>query len=302
MIEDFIQKLRSKNKCYTYEFSSPLSFTFDDLFSDLEKREFLGKIDAFVSTDSPLAKLKHSAILASLKLQNHFKIPSITTLSMRDRNSLALQGSVIGMNSLDLRLILALTGDPLRHGNQPQAKGVFEGNSLILLKIIQQLNKQKDINDNLIKGQGKEIYGFGVMNSYANNIESLYKKMKNKIQAGAKAIFTQPIYDINIAKILVEYCQKINAELDTNCVLVFGYFPITSFKTANFLHNKLPGVFLPKEYLEIFKDAQSTNNELEIGLELSTKLFLDLNSLHNKIHIMSANKSEIVEKILKNTP
>ena len=302
MIENFIKKLQSSDKCYTYEFSSPLSFTFDTIFKDLENKEFLKKIDAFVCTDSPLAKLKHSSILASLKLQNHFKIPSVTTISMRDKNSLALQSSLIGMNSLDLRLVLALTGDPLRHGNQLQAKGVFEGNSLVLLKIINQLNAKKDINDNLIKGEGKEIYGFCVMNSYANNIESLYKKMKTKIQAGAKALFTQPIYDIKIAKILVKYLEKINTELQTNCVLVFGFFPITSYKTALFLHNKLPGVFIPDTILEIFKKAQHQSDEEKIGLEFSTQLFENLNSVHNKIHIMSANKSEIIENILKNIP
>ncbi|EES89952.1 methylenetetrahydrofolate reductase [Helicobacter canadensis] len=297
-IETFIETLRSHKKCFTYEFSSPASFSLEALFETIKKENLPAKIDAFVCTDSPLAKLKHNAILASLKLQNTFEIPSITTMSMRDRNTLALQSELIGMNSLDLRLILALTGDPIRHGNQPQAKGIFEGNSNVLLKTICQLNTAKDINNNPIQGDFKPFYPFSVLNSYSNKKQNLYKKMQEKIQNGALAIFTQPIYDLEIAEELLQWSNQINQECNTHCVLIFGFFPITSYKTALFLHNKLPGVFVPQGYLESMEKASQKGMEFEIGLQKSQELFNHLCKIHNKIHLMSANKADIIGKIL----
>ncbi|TLD87013.1 methylenetetrahydrofolate reductase [Helicobacter sp. MIT 05-5294] len=297
-IESFIEKLLGKEKCFTYEFSAPASFNLQPLFDNLKSEHFIAKLDAFVCTDSPLGKLKHSAILASLKIQNTFKIPSITTISMRDKNTLALQSDLLGMNSLDLRLILALTGDPLRLGNQPQAKGVFEGNSLLLLRIINALNQQKDINSENIHGDSKPIYPFCVLNSYANKKENLYRKMQEKIQNGAQAIFTQPIYDPNIAQELLQWCEEINAQCQTKCVLVFGFFPIFSYKTALFLHHKLPGVFVPQDWLIQMQEASLKGTESQVGLEKNKMLFQTLYKLHQKFHFMSANKPDLIEKII----
>ncbi len=297
-IESFMDKLIHQDKCFTYEFSAPASFNLEPLFYNLQNEHFISKIDAFICTDSPLGQLKHSAILASLKIQNTFGIPSITTISMRDKNTLALQSDLLGMNSLDLRLILALTGDPLRLGNQPQAKGVFEGNSLLLLKIIRALNCQKNINGESLSGDSKPIYPFCVLNSYANKKENLYHKMQEKIQNGAQAIFTQPIYDPNIAQELLQWCKQINAQYQTKCVLVFGFFPIFSYKTALFLHHRLPGVFVPQDWLSQMKQASLEGTEEQIGLEKNKNLFSTLYQLHQKFHFMSANKPHLIEKII----
>ncbi len=297
-IESFINKLTTENQCFTYEFSAPNSFDLEPFFDKLQRGHLLDKLDAFVCTDSPLGKLKHSATLASLKLQNTFGIPSITTISMRDKNTLALQSELLGMNSLDLRLILALTGDPLRLGNQPQAKGVFEGNSLLLLTIIYALKQQKDINGEILKGNSKPIYPFCVLNSYANKKENLYNKMQEKIQNGAQALFTQPIYDLKIAQELLEWCEQINAQCQTKCVLIFGFFPIFSYKTALFLHHKLPGVFVPENWLETMKQASEKGTEMQVGLEKNQILFSTLYQLHKKFHLMSANKPDLIEQII----
>lgn len=298
-IERFITALNDSKKCFTYEFSAPASFSLEHLFLELRQTKFIQEIDAFVCTDSPLGKLKHSAILASLKLQNYFNIPSITTISMRDKNTLALQSELIGMNGLDLRLILALTGDPLRLGNQPQAKGVFEGNSALLVKIIQALNTKKDINGLELQGTLKTIYPLCVLNSYAKNKENLYKKMYEKIKNGALAIFTQPIYNMEIAEELLQWCEKINTELNTKCVLVFGFFPIFSYKSAIFLHTKLPGVFIPQDWLVALEQAHKDNNERQVGLKKNQELFKELSTLQKKFHFMSANKPQSIEEILQ---
>ena len=134
--------------------------------------------------------------------------------------------------------------------------------------------------------------------TYLNKKENLYKKMQEKIQNGASAIITQRIYDLDIAQELLQWCDKINQESSTNCTLIFGFFPITSYKTALFLHNKLPGVFIPQSWLETMEKASHNNTELEIGLEKSQRLFENLCKIQAKIHLMSSNKVDIIGKIL----
>ena len=69
-----------------------------------------------------------------LKLQQEFNKPVIATMSMRDRNKIALQSDLMGANDFDVRAILALTGDPAKMSDQPHAKGVFEANSINAFK------------------------------------------------------------------------------------------------------------------------------------------------------------------------
>ncbi|PAF47449.1 methylenetetrahydrofolate reductase [Helicobacter sp. 12S02232-10] len=296
MIEECVQKLLNTD-FLSYEISPPKSPNIgEDLLTQLQDwKDF----DALVCTDAPLAKFRQSSILTSLKLQNTLKKPVICTLNMRDRNTIALQGEILGANELDVRMFLTLTGDPIKLGDHPSAKGVFEGNSSLLVKLIQNFNQNKDLNEHPIKGTLKTIYPFGVLNSYANNPLSLKNKMRRKINSGIFALFTQPVYDIEIAKLLLQWLEEINTELGKNTGLVFGYFPILRYKTAQFLYSKLPGVFVPQIWLEKLERAHSIGEKEEekVGLELSKNLFEELKKLHNKIHFMNANKVALAKKI-----
>ncbi|PAF43085.1 methylenetetrahydrofolate reductase [Helicobacter sp. 11S03491-1] len=298
MIEECVHKILN-TKFLSYEITPPRGTNIgEELIKELQEWD---GYDALVCTDAPLAKFKQSSILTSLKLQNTLKKPVICTLNMRDRNSIAIQGDILGANQLDVRLFLALSGDPVKLGDYPNAKGVFEGNSTLLIHLINQCNQNKDLNDKPFKGEVKTIYPFGVINSYANNPLSLKNKMKRKIKSGVLALFTQPIYDIENAKILVQWCAEINRELHTNTQLVLGYFPIMKYKTAQFLYSKLPGVFVPQIWLKKLEEASliSQEQEQKVGFELSKKLFEDLKNTHYKIHFMNANKITLAKKILR---
>lgn len=297
MIEGCIQKICSSS-FLSYEITPPRGSLLDDLpISSLQE---WNEVDAFVCTDAPLAKFRPSSILTAIKLQNRLKKPVICTLNMRDRNSIALQGDILGANELDIRLFLTLTGDPIKLGDMPNAKSVFEGNSTLLIQLIKSFNQNTDLNGYPLKSAPKPIYPFGVLNSYSNNLLSLKNKMKRKIKSGVLALFTQPVYDIEIAKLLLEWLEEIDKELDTNTQMVFGYFPILRYKTAQFLYTKLPGVYVPQNWLETLEKASKIGNgeEEKVGLALSKKLFFDIKNLHNKIHFMNSNKVKIAKEII----
>ncbi|NWF66021.1 MAG: methylenetetrahydrofolate reductase [Campylobacterales bacterium] len=303
MIENFIQKIQN-SKMLSFEISPPKGANFDETLQKIEKSGLIDKIDGFITTDSPLAKLRYSSILASIKTQTFFNKPSIATISMRDRNSFALQADLIGANDFNLRCFLALTGDGVNHGDQPQAKGVFEQNSLFLLQIINALNSQKDIANNPLKEPLKPIYGFCVLNSYSKKLESLKRKMAKKIETGCIAIVTQPVYDLDVANMLHDWLVELTSKYSDfrkDTKLIFGFFPVVSYKGAYFLYSKLPGVFIPDSWLERLEIASkiSKDEEFKVGFEMSQKLLETIYSTHQKLHLMSSNNAKLMKDLIE---
>lgn len=299
MLEQFITKLKSNQAFLSVEVSPSLSSTIGQ--GVIDELESLKVADCFVCTDSPLARLKPSSILSSIKLQNALKKPVICTLSMRDRNSIALCGDILGANEFGLRSFLSLSGDGVKNGDCAGAKGVFEESSLKLGRIIDGLNQGIAANGKVLKDSVETIYNFSVINSYANNTESLKKKMLKKLSNSAvQGLFTQPVFSLEAARFLLESMESINKELGQNCVMILGFFPVLSYKVALFLRDKLPGVYIPDEWVQKLEKASLKGKEVErkIGLELSRELFADLQTLHNKFHFMSANKPSLLREFV----
>lgn len=298
-IETIMEKMLGDYAFLSYEIVPQKAFSIDKILRDIKNSAIFPQIDTFVCTDSPLSRLKHSAILASIKIQNFLDKPTICTISARDKNSIALQGEILGLNEFDVRIFLTLRGDPIKLGDHPNAKAVFEGNSFMLLEIIKNLNNGVDINGNAIKDIGKKIYPLSVASAYANDMENIAKKMRKKVALGALALITQPIFDINNAKELLSMMARINADLGTSTKLIFGFYPVASIKTAEFLYHKLPGCFMPDLWIDALKSVgDSQDLQRKVGLELSRNLYKDLYALHPKIHLMCANKIDIAEQVI----
>jgi 5,10-methylenetetrahydrofolate reductase len=266
------------------------------ILSKIQEFDLHKKVLGFSATDNPLAKLKYSPILASVKLQQTFNKPVICTMSMRDRNIIALQSDLLAMNDFDIRSILALTGDPAKLSDQPDPKGVFEGNSLKLLEIINSFNNGHDLAGKAFKSRTKPIYPFVVSNSYASNFDSLFKRMGKKIDAGALGVITQPVFDEEIVKILLEKF----AQFDNKAQLILGIFPVTSYRTVKFLSDHVPGISVPNLWVEKLEQASkvSTEEERKVGMELSKNIFDTVKKIHPKIHIMTANRFDIANELL----
>jgi len=272
----------------------------------VDKIEALGLqnfVDGFTTTDNPLAKLKYNALFAAKILQDRFNKPVIATMSMRDRNKIALQSDLLGANEVDIRAILALTGDPATISDQPHAKGVFEADSSLLLDIISAFNSGMNYAGKPITIKPKEIYPFAVVNSYAKNPKTLQKKMQKKIKHGAKGIITQPVYNLENAKQLLELLDEANNDCCPKykrAELILGIFPITKLRTAQFLAAHVPGINVPDTWIEALRiaNAKGTQEEYKVGFELSKNLFEELKAHHPKIHLMTANQFQLAHDIL----
>jgi len=302
LFDTLIDKLQ--NSTYiTLETTPGHSAQFSPTIEKIADLELDKYVDGFSTTDNPLAKLKYNALFAAKMLQDRFNKPVIATMSMRDRNKIALQSDLLGANEVDIRSILALTGDPATISDQPHVKGVFEGDSTLLLDIISAFNSGMNYGGKPLALAPKEIYPFAVINSFAKNPKTLQKKMQKKIKHGALGIITQPVYDVQNAKLLLDLLENANKECCSQkkkSELILGLFPITKLRTAQFLSAHVPGINVPDRWIEKLRIASKDGleEEYKVGFELSKKLFEDLKEVHPKIHLMTANQFQIAKDIL----
>ena len=305
MFKEFCDFLCHKTeKFITVEINPPHGASIDGLIADIKKHELHEKVSGFSCTDNPLAKLKMSGVLSAIKIQQTFNKPVIATMSMRDKNKLSLQSTLLGANDFDLRCILALTGDPAKLSDQPEVKGVVERDSTLLLSIIYRLNNGVDYSNKSLNPAPKPIYPFAVSNSYAKNMDQLKKRMVKKLDYGARAIITQPVYDIDNAKELLalfDEAKKLSVR-DTakDAQLVLGQFPIVSAKTANFIDDKVPGISVPKNIIDEMNLAamDGPSKERKVGFALSKRIFDDVMKVHGKVHLMTHNRFDLCAELI----
>ena len=296
MFETFIQKLQNES-FLTLETTPGHSALCDEIIDTITDLNLHNMVDGFTTTDSPLSKLKLSSLFGAVALQQKLHKPVIATMSMRDRNSIALQSDLLGANGFDIRAILALTGDSVKISDQPNPKAVLEGDSTLLLKIIENFNKGVDLADKALKIAPSHIYPFAVSPSDVSKKESLLKKMTKKLNNGAIAIITQPLFnkeDIAPLIEIFEQAKKLSAKKDAQ--LIIGSFPVVKFKTANFLHHKVPGANIPQKWLESLEHAK---DEYSVGFELSLEVFEAIMSHHGKCHLMAANNFALAQKLIQ---
>ncbi len=305
MFDEFCDFLCNKTKKFiTVEVNPPHGASIAHILEDIKKYDLHNKVSGFSCTDNPLAKLKMSGVLSAIRVQQAFNKPVIATMSMRDKNKLSLQSTLLGANDFDLRCILALTGDPAKFSDQPEVKGVLERDSTLLLSIIYHLNNGVDYSNKLLNPAPRPIYPFAVSNSYAKDIKQLQKRMVKKLNYGARAIITQPVYDTDNAQELLEIFEEAKnisvRETAKEAQLVLGQFPIVRAKTANFIDDKVPGISVPKEIIDEMNLAAMDGEakEQDVGFSLSKRIFDEIMQMHGKVHLMTHNRFDLCSELI----
>lgn len=301
MTDALVKKLDSS--FLTLEITPPKSTDFSKTLDGVKAIKSLSKIDGVTITDNPLAKLKYSAILASVKAQNELKKPVICTVSMRDKNKLAMQSELLGLNDFGVRAVLALTGDPARLSDQPNVKGVFECDSTQLLHAVRLFNEGVDFAGKAINPKPEKMYAFSVTNSYAKSFSNIKKKLHKKIENYSSGIISQPVFDEDIAIKMLEAFDEVRSEFSDerkNAKLIFGVFPIVSLKTAQFLYSHVPGIYVPESFIDALVKASkiSPEEEYKVGMELSRDIYKKVQKINPRIHLMCVNKFSMLDELL----
>lgn len=205
-------------------------------------------VDLFNVADSPMARVRMSCLASARLIQEATGLEAIIHFTTRDRNLMALQSELIGAHALGIRNVLALTGDPPRLGDYPNATGVWDVDSIGLIGILNGLNAGRDWAGTSI-GRPASFFVGAAVNPTADDIEKEVARFRRKLEAGADFIMSQPLYDIETLERFLDRVGPLPVPL------LLGIMPVQSFKHAEFLHNEVPGITIPTALLERMRSA-----------------------------------------------
>jgi methionine synthase I (cobalamin-dependent)/5,10-methylenetetrahydrofolate reductase len=251
------------------------------------------EVDCINVGDGPRASARMSAQSLCLLLERQVQVDTILHYTCRDRNLLGIQSDILGAYALGLRNILAITGDPPKLGDYPDATAVYDVDSIGLIRIMDHLNHGCDLAGNLIGPPLGIHIGCGADPGRAD-IDKEVRRLEEKVKAGAEYIMTQPVYD---PKTLERFLDMIK-HLETP-VLV-GILPLYSHKNAEFLHHEVPGMSIPEEIRERMKKAGSGEEARTEGVRIAQEALLAARELVQGTYIMPPfNKVELAVRVIE---
>ncbi|ROL60890.1 bifunctional homocysteine S-methyltransferase/methylenetetrahydrofolate reductase [Bacteroidetes/Chlorobi group bacterium ChocPot_Mid] len=220
-------------------------------------------IDAINIPDGPRASARMSALSLALQIQREVGIEAVLHYVCRDRNVIGIQSDLLGAYALGIKNILAITGDPPKLGNYPDATGVFDVDSIGLVNILNRLNHGLDIAGNPIGKPSAFFVGVGA-NPGAINLDEEIKRLEWKVDAGAEFIITQPIFDIKILENFIKRIEHIRRPL------IAGLWPLTSIRNAEFMNNEVPGCNVPENIMNRLRKVEdSKEKSLQEGISIA---------------------------------
>ncbi len=246
--------------------------------------------DAINISDAPLAQLRMSALPFAIKIKQTTDIDIVLHYTCRDRNTLAITADFIGAYSMGLDNILALHGDPPSVGDYPFATSVFEITTSGLVNILEELNRGENGLGNKLPTKADFFVGVA-LNVNANNLDAELKRLDTKLEAGADFIQTQPVYDTAIIR-------DISARISVPEIpIIVSVLPLASSRHAEFLHNEVPGINIPRWIRAQLKDAGK--NSYDKSIEICSALIKELKETCNGVCFMPPfQKYELVKDIL----
>ncbi|MEQ9671143.1 methylenetetrahydrofolate reductase [Coleofasciculus sp. G2-EDA-02] len=247
------------------------------------------RVHAVNITDGSRAVLRMSSLAAAAILQQN-GIEPICQMACRDRNRLGLQADLMGAQALGIRNILALTGDPVKVGDHPDAKPVFDLESVRLLQLISKLNRGFDANDKPLSDGNTDLFAGAAVDPQLKSWSGLQRRFERKLEAGAQFFQSQLIADFHRLEMFMD---KIAA--DTDKPILAGIFLIKSAKNAQFLNKYVPGVNIPQSIIDRLAAAV---DPLQEGMKIAAEQIQLAKQLCQGVHIMVIKREDLIPQIL----
>ncbi len=273
---EFREKLESGQFLITVEVAPPRGVNWEETISALKPLK--GKVDAFNVTDCQRSMVRMSALsMAKLLLDSGYE--PILQLTCRDRNRIALQSDLLGAWALGIRNLCLMTGDFTTLGDQPDAKPVFDVDSVQLIEIAEKLNSGRLLNGKELNGKTSFLIG-AVHNPFAGPEFLQTLKLKKKIEAGARFVQTQPVYELKIAEEVHSLISSLGA------VPLIGLLPIKSLKMANFMKRLNPTSIPPS----LIDGLERAKDPVLYGWEYTLDLARAVSEFGAGVHFMLVGK------------
>jgi 5,10-methylenetetrahydrofolate reductase len=282
----FKQKLQTTKFLVTSEIGPPKGIHTETFLEDAEL--IRNRVDAINVTDLQSSVMRlGSLVVCHLLKQKGFE--PIFQVTCRDRNRLALQSDILSAATLGIENILALTGDHPSLGDHPQAKPVFDLDSVQLIQVIRGLEQGKDMVGNPLEGAAPKFCIGAVVNPGADPLEPQILKMEKKIEAGAEFFQTQAVYDIKVFENFLSKTKHLKTKILAGIVL------LKSAGMAKYMNNNVAGVFVPDSFI---KEMQETKDKSKTAIDIAARLIKELKPMCSGVHIMPIGWDKKVPLVL----
>ena len=247
------------------------------------------RVHAVNVTDGSRAVLRMSSLAAAATLQQA-SVEAICQVACRDRNRIALQADLMGAHVLGIRNLLALTGDPVKSGDHPRAKSVFDLESVRLLRIITQLNQAVDNNVKTQTAGPLNLLVGAALYPHIARWCVLERRFERKLEAGAEFFQSQMVTDFER---LSAFMDKVASKY--NKPVLAGIFLLKSAKNAAFINRCVPGAQIPQSTIDRLERAA---DPLAEGIQIAAEQVQLARQICQGVHMMAVRREDLIPHIL----
>ena len=264
----------------------------------IKKADLLkGSVDAVNVTDNQTAIVRMSSLAACTLLKSAGLDPVLQVV-VRDRNRIALQSDILGASALGVRNVLCLSGDHQRFGNQPQAVGVFDLDSIQFVQIVRSMRDAGVILGGEPLTKAPDLFIGAAANPFADPFAFRVVRLAKKIAAGAEFIQTQCVYNLERFEKWIQMAKE--RGLTEKVYILGGVTPLKSAGMAKYMKSKVAGMDVPDEVIRRMEGVPSKNQAAE-GIKIcveTIEVLKKTKGVHG-IHIMAIEWEEKVREIVE---
>jgi methylenetetrahydrofolate reductase (NADH) len=285
-MSSFAEAIESGRFLVTAELNPPKGTDLSDL---MKKAELLRNyVDAFNLTDSASAIMTMAPIAAAARLKEAGFEP-ILQVTSRDRNRIAVQGDLLANAALGVTTMVCMGGDPPGAGDHPEAKGVFDLDTMALLKAATALNAGTDYMGKELKGATNYCVG-AVCNPGADDLDKEIARMAEKVEAGAVFFQTQAVYDPASFATFMARAKQFDVPV------IAGFIILKSGNMARRLNETLPGVSVPEAIIEEIDAAEDKSAK---SVEIAARVIKEIKDMCRGVHLMAIGWENRIPPILE---
>ncbi len=255
------------------------------------------KVDAVNVTDNQTAIVRMSS-LAACSLLRSVELDPVLQVVVRDRNRIALQSDILGASALGIRNVLCLSGDHQGFGNQPQAMGVFDLDSVQFVTVVKNMRDEGTILGGEPLNKAPELFIGAAANPFADPLPFRVVRLAKKINAGADFIQTQCVYNLDRFKEWVKMAR--DKGLTDKVFILGGVTPLKSPGMAKYMKNKVAGMDVPDEIIKRMEGV-AKEKQGEEGIKICVETIEQLKEMPGVkgVHIMAIEWEEVVGEIVE---
>lgn len=254
-----------------------------------------GKVDSVNVTDNQTAIVRMSS-MATCSLLLKAGLEPVLQMVVRDRNRIALQSDILGASAMGIKNVLCLSGDHQIFGNQPQAMGVFDLDSVQFLNVVKNMRDNGKILGGEELTKSPDIFIGAAANPFADPIAFRVIRLAKKIAAGADFIQTQCIYNLDKFGKWIQMAR--DRGLTEKAFILGGVTPLKSAGMAKYMNNKVAGMDVPEELIKRMEGVPK-DRQREEGIKICVEIIEKLKEMDGVkgVHIMAIEWEEAVGEI-----